>query len=367
MENNYIVYMHKLRADSRKYIGITCKNNPNYRWQYGKGYKHNAYFWNTIEKYGWNAFEHIILFEGLTKNQACLKEQALIKLFCTTEHSLGFNLTPGGEHYEATEEVKKKISLKTKEAMQKLSTEKKIQIKRKQKGKTPWNKKEIPSREDLLINFYKCNNSILACADLYGVSWSLMYNWLVVLKIHKPNKGNLKLYRKLSDQELLDLRHYYIDLWASEDSLCKQFGFSKNELRFYLAFYKIFRDSSYMIKQSKDGMKVVKKNANKWERYNTIDILADELHYQYVTLNKTQEQCANYFDCSISTIQKYLKKYKIKKNKIIRRKKTAIDKEELYRCYVKLNYTVAQCANYFNTTVGIIKHRLMEYGIRKTL
>ena len=109
-ENSYCVYMHTLRADGRKYIGIT-RRKPEYRWNNGKGYKKSTYFYNAIKKYGWDAFKHEILFENLSEGHACLKEQALIKLFNTTDKHFGFNLTTGGEkHYQLTNNIKEKLS-----------------------------------------------------------------------------------------------------------------------------------------------------------------------------------------------------------------------------------------------------------------
>ena len=35
------------------YIGQTCQN-PEYRWNHGKGYKKNECFYNDIQKYGWD-------------------------------------------------------------------------------------------------------------------------------------------------------------------------------------------------------------------------------------------------------------------------------------------------------------------------
>lgn len=108
-KKNYCVYMHTLKLDGRKYIGITGLK-PNKRWSNGKGYKPQTYFYNAIKKYGWDNFKHEILFEDLTKEQACNKEIALIKLFNTTNPEYGFNLAVGGEYFIPTEATRKKIS-----------------------------------------------------------------------------------------------------------------------------------------------------------------------------------------------------------------------------------------------------------------
>ena len=47
-ENTYCVYMHTLKVDGRKYIGITCRR-PNKRWRNGDGYKKQPYFYNAIK------------------------------------------------------------------------------------------------------------------------------------------------------------------------------------------------------------------------------------------------------------------------------------------------------------------------------
>ena len=53
--------------------------------------------YRAIQKYGWDAFKHEILFEDLTKEQACSKERALIKLFSAQDPKLGFNVSDGGD------------------------------------------------------------------------------------------------------------------------------------------------------------------------------------------------------------------------------------------------------------------------------
>ena len=57
--------MH-VSPSKKYYIGITSQA-VNKRWKNGKGYKSSPYFYNAIQKYGWNNFEHNILFTDLKK------------------------------------------------------------------------------------------------------------------------------------------------------------------------------------------------------------------------------------------------------------------------------------------------------------
>lgn len=92
--NNYVVYCHTLKKDGRKYIGITGQA-PKKRWKYGAGY--TSYFRNAIKKYGWNNFEHTILYENLTEQEAIDKEIELIKELDLTNRDKGFNICSGGQ------------------------------------------------------------------------------------------------------------------------------------------------------------------------------------------------------------------------------------------------------------------------------
>ena len=56
----WCIYMHTNKINGKKYIGQTFQNIE-YRWrQDGSGYKGQP-FYNAIEKYGWDNFEHKIL------------------------------------------------------------------------------------------------------------------------------------------------------------------------------------------------------------------------------------------------------------------------------------------------------------------
>lgn len=110
-ENNYTVYMHKNKTNGKVYIGIT-KQKPQYRWSNGKGYD-NQYFKKAIQKYGFNNFEHLILYENLTQKEAEQKEIELITYYKSSERKFGYNISKGGmvnNGVPCKEETKQKIS-----------------------------------------------------------------------------------------------------------------------------------------------------------------------------------------------------------------------------------------------------------------
>lgn len=113
MKRNYTVYIHTNKINGKKYIGITGIK-PEKRWKNGKGYhsssNKNLHFSNAINKYGWDNFEHIILYEGLTQSEACNKEIELIALYDTINPSVGYNIYKGGTCNPMKEETKAKIS-----------------------------------------------------------------------------------------------------------------------------------------------------------------------------------------------------------------------------------------------------------------
>lgn len=107
------VYVHINKLNEKAYVGITSKENPNHRWNSGRGYKENPYFYSAIEKYGWDGFEHIIICDDLTESEAKQMERDLIKCWLTQDRSFGYNMTSGGDgtpNYHPSEETRKKLS-----------------------------------------------------------------------------------------------------------------------------------------------------------------------------------------------------------------------------------------------------------------
>lgn len=135
----YTVYQHKNKINGKIYIGITSRT-PRDRWgNNGSNYKSSPHFYSAIQKYSWDNFEHNILFTNLTKEQACLKEQELIKCFNSMDRQFGYNSTSGGEFFVMNEETKQKISQSMKGNKNNLgyvcSEEKKKKISDAQKGR----------------------------------------------------------------------------------------------------------------------------------------------------------------------------------------------------------------------------------------
>lgn len=127
MDKKYCVYMHKNKINGKVYIGQTCQN-PEYRWNHGEGYKGSPRFYSAIQSYGWDNFEHLILYNNLTLSEANKIEINLITKFHSTDLSHGYNLDEGGKNKGTNEETRKKQSFSamnrpnvTEETKQKLS------------------------------------------------------------------------------------------------------------------------------------------------------------------------------------------------------------------------------------------------------
>ena len=98
--NNYVIYIHTNKFNNKRYVGMTI--NTERRWRNdGIEYKPSSErnqrpFWNAIEKYGWENFEHEIVEEHLTFEEACEKEKYYIELYNTRDRNFGYNVAEGG-------------------------------------------------------------------------------------------------------------------------------------------------------------------------------------------------------------------------------------------------------------------------------
>lgn len=109
--NDWKVYVHTCLETGWKYVGITSEIYLETRWRNGNGYRHNPHFYNAIKKYGWHNFDHDIIDDGLTKEEANTLEEHYIKKY--REQGICYNITSGGEGHNGeslSEETKKKIS-----------------------------------------------------------------------------------------------------------------------------------------------------------------------------------------------------------------------------------------------------------------
>ena len=108
---NYLVYIHKNKINNKVYIGQTHQL-PYQRWgKNGNGYKTSPHFYRAIQKYGWNNFQHIIVKDHLTAEEADKLEMKLIQQYNSIDNDYGYNMRLGGEHgFYYTEEQKKQLS-----------------------------------------------------------------------------------------------------------------------------------------------------------------------------------------------------------------------------------------------------------------
>lgn len=116
-DRKYCVYVHT-SPSGKKYVGQTGEDNPEKRWgKNGVGYLHKRNdkycqpaFANAIVKYGWDNFQHEIIADNLTREEADNFEKLLISKLNTTNSKYGYNCMDGGSHGSHSEATRKKIS-----------------------------------------------------------------------------------------------------------------------------------------------------------------------------------------------------------------------------------------------------------------
>lgn len=127
MGEEYTVYMHRNKINGMCYVGQT-KLRPVERWWNGSGYRaeRGNLLGKAIQEFGWDAFEHIILETGLTKEVADEAERKYTKEYNSIT-PYGYNTDSGGrkgnkksdhvlEHFKGratyvrTEDIKRKMS-----------------------------------------------------------------------------------------------------------------------------------------------------------------------------------------------------------------------------------------------------------------
>lgn len=111
MNKRWTVYQHVNKINSKRYIGITSQFPVTLRWGInGKNYSSKTRFGAAILKYGWDNFEHLIIAENLTGEEAEALEIKLIAKYKTQDKRFGYNLLEGGNTPKITEEIRQKMS-----------------------------------------------------------------------------------------------------------------------------------------------------------------------------------------------------------------------------------------------------------------
>jgi len=197
----FVVYKHTC-PNGKVYIGIS--SNYKRRWT-PSAYKNNIRWFRAINKYGWENITHEILFENLTKDEACKKEIELIAEYKSTNPKFGYNVNLGGNipyvyGKHLSEEAKQKLSKANRgrkmppEAVEKnrqahlgkkLSDEHKQKISEAHKGKhtgpnnctygkDPWNKgKKIILTEEQFEKVSKAHTKVMTLYQ-YDLDFNLV-------------------------------------------------------------------------------------------------------------------------------------------------------------------------------------------------
>ena len=107
----YAIYLHTNKTDGKKYVGITSKK-PHQRWgKEGNGYSSQPVFYNAIQKYGWDNFDHTILQEGMTYENVLKMEIEISERYNTLDREFGYNLVVGKKGaMKLSDSTRKKLS-----------------------------------------------------------------------------------------------------------------------------------------------------------------------------------------------------------------------------------------------------------------
>ncbi len=107
--STYCVYVHRNPANGKVYVGCT-KKKLSARFDNGNGYRKCTRLWQDIIKYGFDNFDHIVIQDKMTREQALALEEVLVDVFDTMNPEKGYNMRRGGAHNTPCPEVGQAIS-----------------------------------------------------------------------------------------------------------------------------------------------------------------------------------------------------------------------------------------------------------------
>ena len=85
----------------------------------------------------------------------------------------------------------------------------------------------------------------------------------------------------------------------------------------------------------------------------------------YVKEGRTIREVAKILDCSRETVRRSCKEFGVPLRRPGNRKLEEINKTALRKLYVKEGKTVTDIAKIFDCSVGVISHRVKEFGLKK--
>ena len=196
MKKEYCVYVHTNKINGKKYVGITCRK-PSKRWKAGSAYRNNPYFYNAIQKYGWDGFTHDVIMSGLSRQSACEWERFYIKHWDTTNKKNGYNISLGGEGVlSVSDETRKKQSASAKRRYE--------------------NPEEIQKNRERGLKMFSTQEAIEK-------------DRLAQLKYHKENPE--ARYRRARKVNQYDLEGHFLCQWKSIKDAATAVGCSEHGIR----------------------------------------------------------------------------------------------------------------------------------------
>lgn len=190
-QDGYCLYAHINPTNDMVYIGLS--KDVDKRWAHREeGYKHCLKIYNAFKKYGWNHFMHIVMFDGLTREEANRKEQMWIRFY--KKGGKSYNIADGGEGVVGkplTEHQKQMLKEGRERHKANLTSEEKKEINKKNKelrrklqGKTVYafdaDTKELVAEYDSVSRAAEILNTTPCCirrAASGRVPWASGYLW----------------------------------------------------------------------------------------------------------------------------------------------------------------------------------------------
>ena len=124
-KKDHKIYKYTNKVNGKVYIGRTCNSLKRRAHADGSGYKSCTYFWNAIQKYGWENFEGEVLEERLTDKEAAKREIFYIHEYDSIDFTKGYNLLDS-DYKTYSDAVRKKVSEHSKGKVVSEETRKKL-------------------------------------------------------------------------------------------------------------------------------------------------------------------------------------------------------------------------------------------------